>query len=202
MKRKWSVQKEWQTIESIKELKEGYISQVIYKISQLMIKYNAILVLENLNEGFINGRKKVGKQVYQKFEKMMIDKLNYLVDKNLEEGEAGGLLKAYQLASKFESFKKLGKQSGMMFYIPAWNTSNIDPCTGFVNLFERKHLKYSSVNAAVDFWSKFESIAYDDKGEYFKFSFDYSRFTGRAEGTKTDCDGMLCGRENCQFQKP
>mgnify|MGYP002577574975 CR=1 FL=1 len=194
--------KEWQTIESIKELKEGYISQVIYKISQLMIKYNAILVLENLNEGFINGRKKVGKQVYQKFEKMMIDKLNYLVDKNLEEGEAGGLLKAYQLASKFESFKKLGKQSGMMFYIPAWNTSNIDPCTGFVNLFERKHLKYSSVNAAVDFWSKFESIAYDDKGEYFKFSFDYSRFTGRAEGTKTDWTVCSVGERIVNFRNP
>lgn len=194
--------KEWQTIESIKELKEGYISQVIYKISQLMIKYNAILVLENLNEGFINGRKKVGKQVYQKFEKMMIDKLNYLVDKKLEEGEAGGLLKAYQLASKFESFKKLGKQSGMMFYIPAWNTSNIDPCTGFVNLFERKHLKYSSVNAAVDFWSKFESIAYDDKGEYFKFSFDYSRFTGRAEGTKTDWTVCSVGERIVNFRNP
>lgn len=194
--------KEWQTIESIKELKEGYISQVIYKISQLMIKYNAILVLENLNEGFINGRKKVGKQVYQKFEKMMIDKLNYLVDKNLEEGEAGGLLKAYQLASKFESFKKLGKQSGMMFYIPAWNTSNIDLCTGFVNLFERKHLKYSSVNAAVDFWSKFESIAYDDKGEYFKFSFDYSRFTGRAEGTKTDWTVCSVGERIVNFRNP
>lgn len=197
-----SAKKEWQTVESIKELKEGYLSQVVYKISQLMIKYNAILVLENLNEGFINGRKKVGKQVYQKFEKMMIDKLNYLVDKNLEEGEAGGLLKAYQLASKFESFKKLGKQSGMMFYIPAWNTSNIDPCTGFVNLFERKHLKYSSVNAAVDFWSKFESIAYDDKGEYFKFSFDYSRFTGRAEGTKTDWTVCSVGERIVNFRNP
>lgn len=193
--------KEWQTIESIKELKEGYISQVIYKISQLMIKYNAILVLENLNEGFINGRKKVGKQVYQKFEKMMIDKLNYLVDKNLEEGEAGGLLKAYQLASKFESFKKLGKQSGMMFYIPAWNTSNIDPCTGFVNLFERKHFKCSA-NAAVDFWSKFESIVYDDKGGYFKFSFDYSRFTGRAEGTKTDWTVCSVGERIVNFRNP
>ena len=194
--------KEWQTIESIKELKEGYISQVIYKISQLMIKYNAILVLENLNEGFINGRKKVGKQVYQKFEKMMIDKLSFLVDKKLDPEENGGLLKPYQLVNEFKGFKQLGKQSGMIFYIPAWNTSNIDPCTGFVNLFERKHLKYSSVNAAVDFWSKFESIAYDDKGEYFKFSFDYSRFTGRAEGTKTDWTVCSVGERIVNFRNP
>ena len=70
----------WQTIENIKELKEGYLSQVVHKIAQLMIKYHAIVVLEDLNMGFMRGRQKVEKQVYQKFEKMLIDKLSYLVD--------------------------------------------------------------------------------------------------------------------------
>jgi CRISPR-associated protein Cpf1 len=39
--------------------KEGYLSQVIHKITQLMIKYNAIVVLEDLNPGFMRGRQKV-----------------------------------------------------------------------------------------------------------------------------------------------
>lgn len=73
--------KSWKTIESIKELKEGYLSQVVQIISKLIVEYNAIVVLEDLNRGFIRGRQKVEKQVYQKFEKMLIDKLNYLVDK-------------------------------------------------------------------------------------------------------------------------
>ena len=47
--------KDWQTIENIKELKEGYLSQVINRISNLMIKYNAIIVLEDLNSGFKRG---------------------------------------------------------------------------------------------------------------------------------------------------
>ena len=46
----------WQTIETIKELKEGYLSQVIHKITQLMVKYHAIVVLEDLNMGFMRGR--------------------------------------------------------------------------------------------------------------------------------------------------
>ena len=71
----------WQSIANIKDLKEGYLSQVIHKISELMVKYNAIVVLEDLNAGFMRGRQKVEKQVYQKFEKMLIDKLNYYVDK-------------------------------------------------------------------------------------------------------------------------
>lgn len=48
----------WQTIENIKELKEGYLSQVIHKITQLMVKYHAIVVLEDLNMGFMRGRQR------------------------------------------------------------------------------------------------------------------------------------------------
>lgn len=70
-----------------------------------MVKYHAIVVLEDLNMGFMRGRQKVEKQVYQKFEKMLIDKLNYLVDKRANPSDYGGLLNAYQLTSKFESFQ-------------------------------------------------------------------------------------------------
>lgn len=80
-----NARKSWQTIETIKELKEGYLSQVIHKITQLMVKYHAIVVLEDLNMGFMRGRQKVEKQVYQKFEKMLIDKLNYFVDKHANQ---------------------------------------------------------------------------------------------------------------------
>lgn len=44
---------------------------------------------------------------------MLIDKLNYYVDKKLDPDEEGGLLHAYQLTNKLESFDKLGTQSGL-----------------------------------------------------------------------------------------
>ena len=172
----------WQTIENIKELKEGYLSQVIHKITQLMVKYHAIVVLEDLNMGFMRGRQKVEKQVYQKFEKMLIDKLNYFVDKKANEEQAGGLLDAYQLTSKFESFQKLGKQSGFLFYIPAWNTSKIDPVTGFVNLLDTR---YQNVEKAKAFFCKFEAIRYNPNCNWFEFAFDYNDFGQKAEGTRT-----------------
>lgn len=170
----------WQNIESIKELKEGYLSQVIHKITELMVKYNAIVVLEDLNFGFMRGRQKVEKQVYQKFEKMLIDKLNYLVDKKKDPNEFGGILKAYQLTNKFESFQKLGKQSGFLFYIPAWNTSKIDPQTGFVNLLD---VHYESVEKAKNFFCKFDSIRYNASKNWFEFVLDYDKFSQKAEGT-------------------
>ncbi|NDP22346.1 MAG: type V CRISPR-associated protein Cas12a/Cpf1 [Paludibacter sp.] len=175
--------KNWKTIETIKELKEGYLSQVIHKISELMVEYNAIVVLEDLNMGFMRGRQKVEKQVYQKFEKMLIDKLNYLVDKKKTSAEAGGTLHALQFTNKFESFQKMGKQSGFLFYVPAWNTSKMDPVTGFVNLFDTR---YENMEKAKAFFNKFDTIHYNKANNRFEFAFDYNRFTTKAEGTKTN----------------
>ena len=189
----------WQSIENIKELKEGYLSQVITKITDLMIKYNAILVLEDLNFGFMRGRQKVEKQVYQKFEKMLIDKLNYLVKKDKNIGENGGLLKAYQLTNKFESFKKLGKQSGMLYYIPAWNTSKMDPVTGFVNLF---YIKYENEEKSKEFTKKINSIKYNEQNKYFEFDIDYNNFTSKAEGTRTRWTLCTFGNRIVTFRNP
>ena len=172
----------WQTIENIKELKEGYLSQVIHKISELMVKYNAIVVLEDLNTGFMRGRQKVEASVYQKFEKMLIDKLNYLADKKKTPEEAGGVLNAFQLTCKFDSFQKKGKQCGFLFYTPAWNTSKIDPVTGFVNLFDTR---YETREKAKAFFCKFDSIRYNSSKGWFEFAFDYSKFTTKAEGSRT-----------------
>lgn len=171
--------KSWQTIGKIAELKEGYLSAVIHKLAQLMIKHNAIVVMEDLNFGFKRGRFHVEKQVYQKFEHMLIDKLNYLVFKDKGLTEAGGVLNGYQLASQFESFQKLGKQSGMLFYVPAGYTSKIDPKTGFVNMFNFKDL--TNVHKKRDFFSNFKSISFDNDTDSFVFTFDYKDFNGKAK---------------------
>jgi CRISPR-associated protein Cpf1 len=82
--------KDWNTIENIKEIKEGYLSQVVHKIATMMVEENAIVVMEDLNQGFMRGRQKVERQVYQKLEKMLIDKLNYLVFKTKSPNEPAG----------------------------------------------------------------------------------------------------------------
>ena len=115
---------------------------------------------------------------------MLINKLNYLVFKEKEENEPGGLYKAYQLTNKFDSFKKLGKQTGILFYIPAWCTSKIDPVTGFVNLF---NTKYENLNKAIDFVKNFEEIRFNGDENYFEFIVDdYSKFTDRLSESKKD----------------
>lgn len=172
----------WKTIETIKELKEGYLSQVIHEVTRLMVEYQAIVVIEDLNMGFMRGRQKVEKQVYQKFEKMLIEKLNYLAGKDKAPAETGGLLQGYQLTGKFESFRSMGKQNGFLFYVPAWNTSKMDPVTGFVNLFDTR---YENLGKARAFFTKFDQIAWNPDAGYFSFAFDYNNFTAKAEGSRS-----------------
>lgn len=194
-----SARQNWQTINTIKELKEGYLSQVIHIIAGLMLKYNAIVVLEDLNFGFMRSRQKFEKQVYQKFEKMLIDKLNYLVDKKLDPSENGGALKAYQLTDKFGSFQKLGKQSGFLFYVPAWNTSKIDPTSGFVNLF---YTKYETREKSREFIMNFDSIIYNEREDYFEFHFDYSNFPYKVGGGRTKWCLCTAGKRIMTFRNP
>lgn len=133
------------------------------------------------------------------FEKMLIDKLNYYVDKQKNSDEAGGLLHALQLTSKFESFKKLGKQSGCLFYIPAWNTSKIDPVTGFVNLFDTR---YTNADQARKFFSQFDSIRYNAYKDWFEFAFDYNKFTAKAKDTRTKWTLCTYGTRIRTFRNP
>lgn len=191
--------KNWKKIENIKDIKKGYLSQVVHIISKMMVEYHAIVVLEDLNMGFMRGRQKIERSVYEQFEKMLIDKLNYYVDKQKNANEPGGLLHALQLTNKFESFKKLGKQSGCLFYIPAWNTSKIDPVTGFVNLFDTR---YTNAEQARAFFSKFDSIRYNADKDWFEFAFDYSNFTAKAEGSRTKWTLCSYGTRIRTFRNP
>ena len=180
----------WKTIENIKDLKSGYLSAVIHDIANLMIKYNAILVMEDLNFGFKKGRFKIEKQVYQNFEKALINKLNCLIiDKNKDITKPGGLLKPYQLCDKFESLAKMGKQQGFIFYVDASYTSKIDPVTGFVNFFDTS---YQSVVKAKEFFSKFSSIRFNRGKNYYEFKVDdYSLFNEKA---KKNQSWLICSQ--------
>ena len=106
--------------------------------------------------------------------------LNYYVNKSYDLSDLAGALNACQLTEEFQSFSKMGKQSGFLFYVPAWNTSKIDPTTGFVDLL---HPRYTNIAEAKIFINKFKDIRYNPDG-YFEFEMLISDFTDRAYGER------------------
>jgi hypothetical protein len=182
-KRKESRQS-WQEIGNIKELKSGYLSHVVHKLYQLVLKYNGIIILEDLNSGFkIKQTAKVEKAVYQKFELALAKKLNYLVLKNdiynteneILPCQKGGVLNAYQLtpiigAGDVKIFER-SKQWGNIFYVTPDYTSSIDPITGW-----RKHIYAKNSETIENIKAMFNpdtgiNISYDTIHECFVFSY-------------------------------
>ncbi len=172
--------KSWDSIENIKELKEGYLSYVVNEICKLALKYDAIIAMEDLNFGFKRVRFKIEKQVYQKFENALISKLNYLVDKHTDPSADGGLLRAYQLTNRADEVNK-GKQNGIIFFVPAYLTSKIDPVTGFADLLKPK---YTSVDETAEFIERFDDIRYNENENLFEFDFKYSNFPKTSDSEK------------------
>ena len=127
--------KNWQTIGSIKNLKEGYISQVVRTVADLATKDGkpTYIVLEDLNTGFKRSRQKIEKSVYQKFEVSLAKKLNFLVDKSAENGELGSVTKALQLTPPVNNYGDIEKksQAGIILYTRPNYTSQTDPATGW-----------------------------------------------------------------------
>ncbi|MDR2168814.1 MAG: type V CRISPR-associated protein Cas12a/Cpf1 [Planctomycetaceae bacterium] len=169
-----AARKNWHTIENIKELKEGYLSLVIHQLAKLILEKNAIIVMEDLTYGLKDSRAKVEKQVYQKFENMLIKKLQFLVTDKNNLYEEGGVLMAYQLTNEdIPPYKYMNKQNGFLFYVPPDYTSKIDPVTGFINLLDTR---YTNRKNAIDLFNRFDKIYYDTKNKYFRFNFDYKKF--------------------------
>ena len=104
-----------------------------------------------------------------------------MVFKDRQATEPGGVLNGLQLTAPFESFSKMGKQTGFIFYMPAYHTSKVCPATGFVNLL---YPRYETVKKSQEFFKKFDGIKYNSSEGYFEFSFEYKKFTNKAEGSR------------------
>ena len=148
------------TIEKIADLKNGYISQVVNKLVELVLEYNAVIVFEDLNAGFKRGRQKIEQSVYQKLELALAKKLNFIVKKEKSVGEPWSVTSAYQIAPQINTFWDIKwKQRGIMLYTRANYTSVTDPLTGR----RKQHYfkKGSSEEMKAQFFKSFKNLTRD-----------------------------------------
>ena len=123
----------WQNIERIKDLKEGFMGNVLHEIVNLMIDNNAVLVTEDLSGAFKDSRMKIESNVYKMFESALINKLSCLMFKNADD--AGSINKPYQLTPPADGFGRAGSQYGWVFFINPAYISKIIPGSTFINNF-------------------------------------------------------------------
>ena len=170
--RDWA-RKNWQTIGKIKNLKEGYLSQVIHVITQKIINNSdklIFIVLEDLNKGLKRSRQKIEKQIYQKFETTLAKKLNFIVDKNKTGESLFTPTRAVQLTPPVLNYQDIGdkKQVGIMLYTRAHYTSVTDPKTGWRKTIYLKRGKQSDIKSQI--LGAFDDIGFDGKDYFFEYT--------------------------------
>ena len=113
--------------------------------------------------------KKVDKQIYQKFERALIEKLNFLIFKNYDKNEKGGLRNAFQLTPELKNVTKVVSQQGIIIYTNPAYTSKIDPTTGYANIIKKLNNNEESIVKAID------KISYDKEKDMFYFDINLSK---------------------------
>ncbi len=169
-KERENARKNWDKIENIRNLKNGYMSNVTSYIANLMIKYNAVVVLEDLNSGFMRSRQKIEKSIYKKFEVALENKLHYLIIKGKKYDEPGGVNCAITFTPKVEGSYKNKYQAGMLLFVRPNYTSITDPVGNF-----RKDVyikKGSKSKMFVDIKKYIKSIEWDSG--YNSYKIEYS----------------------------
>ena len=158
--------KSWDEIETIKELKEWYISQVVSYLVRLAVENNAIIVLEDLNSWFKRSRQKIERQIYQKFETALAKKLNYVIFKNKSSNEIGWKYKALQLAHLVNQYQDIRNQTWILFFTQAAYTSTTCPVCGF-----RKNIypKFENILKTLEF---IKSLSFYKENDYYVFEYE------------------------------
>lgn len=172
----------WMSVKQITDLKQGFISQAVHEVVELLYKYKAVIAIEDLDDKFKQSRRMFEKEVYSRFEESLVSKLNFLVDKTRRAEEVGGLLHGLQLTALADEAGDY-KQNGIVFKVPTWYYSMTCPATGFINFFK---VKYKNVKLAQEFFSGFRSIRYVPQSGRFEFDFDYAAFTEKCKGGRTE----------------
>lgn len=159
----------WDYSKDIKTIKEGYMSQALHIIVKLQEKYNAIIFVEDYSGSFVQGRMANMKNIYQQFQKALLQKLTCYVPEGKTYNEA------IQLASPVSSLDDLKGQSGIVYFVNPSYTSNMDPTTGFVNQYY-ENFRYESIKKAKETLSKITDIQYNEKENDFEIVISEKEF--------------------------
>lgn len=184
----------WKQQESIKNLKDGYISHVVHELLTDTIPLGSeneipsYIVLEKLSREMKRGRQKIEKQVYQKFELALANKLNFYVCKDVEEGRPGSVQMPLQFVPPVRTFEQIDKKDsfGIMLYSRPNYTSVTDPLTGwrktvYITSGTDKEIFEQLYNAFIDirFDGKDYVFSYEEQNIHHRWDM-YSGISGKS----------------------
>ena len=167
-------QRRWEDMDRVTPIKDGYVANALPEIYRLILKYDALVAMEDLDMSFTSSRAQLGQTVYRKFENMLLDKLAYLVPDVVNAPH-----EALQLSP---GSKATDKRGGVVYFVSPFATSGLDPKTGWLNLLPVYGADSAEKKRAL--FEKMDSVTRDKYGDWH-FSFDYANYGIERAGIKT-----------------
>lgn len=167
----------WESPDTITDLKNGYIANALNDITKLAHRYEAVIVMEALDDKFKNNRAQLGQTVYRKFQKMLLDKLRWWVPDKKHPEDVLQLTAGSSCEGDYEP-----GQNGIVFLVSPWGTSSLDPATGFKDMLPT----YAADKAAKKrrLFEQMKSVVFD--GKDFTMTYDYKDYGLDDAGPKTE----------------
>ena len=192
--RKKEKSEQWKYDRKVKDIRNGYLSKAISIIAKKALEYQALIVVEYISDEIKDRFSAFDNNVFKSFENQLLNRLADLYFLDVPDGEPGSVSNPYQLCT----LKQSDYYGGIVQFVSAAYTGNIDRETGFVNVFDLNGLKTLSAKKA--FLSKFDSIRYDEKLNRFRFVFDYSNFRTKYDLMNTQWE-VLAGGASVTYNK-
>lgn len=163
----------WKTIGSNEGLLQGYISAAIREVTDLIIRYDAIVVIETGDKS-AKGRQLLPNRSYAHFKEALMRKLEFLVVPGRKDDEPGGLLHPYHLTDidRKRSSRSINKEwNGIVLQVPSFYAGYTDPESNVCDLtFAKNHKEKVQVLESV------KNITYNKDEDVFEFDYDLSTF--------------------------
>lgn len=174
----------WEYGATVKELRTAYIELAIAKISRTADEYNAVIIVEKINEAKKRKAMSFDDNALVLFEEKLCNKMADYADRNKDFEEAGSVANPYQLAL---SSGKDYSHNGIIYKVITNYTDTMCPITGYVNLFNFRNI--DRVEDKREFLSRFESIYFDEAAENLYFRFNYLDFDLKNDSGKNKSIG-------------
>ena len=168
----------WKEIKSTSGLMDGYISYAIREVADMVLKYDAMVVLEKATNG--GSFNLLSTRTYVKFKNALINKLQFLNDVSKKDTEPGGVLNPYNLThvDKDKDFEK--ELNGIVLQIPAFYMAMKDINSEFV-LLKSPFAKNQSQRK--NLVNKFKNFNFNNEKNVFELEYDSKKFNSKYKNT-------------------
>lgn len=167
----------WNYDVKVKGIKESYIKFAVAEIAKIAIDNDAIIVIDKISENTREKLSCIDAQIFGTFIEALKNKLSAYIIKEADRNEVGGILNPLNL-----SYASKGWQAGLVYTMPASNTTSVDIESGFENHFCLRDVKNST--QVKNFFGSFKEIAI--RNDELIFSFDYADFVDKKSAKAMD----------------